>query len=166
MSPQQAPVSFIKKFFTTAPVIFSLIALFHIGLLLYVCITWFDPGVSYWFWLRPVVMALYTWFWIGACYLKKRQATAYLILTIIMVTFYYFGPTGGNNLDGQSIFKDVYDQLVLLHRAVADILLDPLPANILFSFIILLYYRRMKPGHEKLEGRVIDVPGSSVTRPD
>jgi len=147
MSPQKDSVSFVKKFFTTAPIIFPLIALFHLALLGYVCVTWFDPGVSYWFWLRPVVLVLYTWFWIGACYLKKREATAYLVFTIIMVTFYYFGPTGGNNLDSQSIFADTYNQLVLLHRSVADILLDPLPANILFSFIILLYYRRMKPKH-------------------
>lgn len=158
MSPQKDSVSFVKKFFTTAPIIFPLVALFHLGLLAYDCSTWFDPGVSYWFWLRPVVMAFYTWLWIGACYLKKREATAYLIFTIIMVTFYYFGPTGGNNLDGQSIFGDTYNQLVLLHRSVADILLDPLPANILFSFIILLYYRRMKPKHANPEEDLVTKP--------
>ncbi|HET8572427.1 MAG TPA: hypothetical protein VFL76_01025 [Edaphocola sp.] len=166
MTPQRAPVSFLKKFFSTAPVIFPLIALFHIGLLLYICITWFDPGVSWWFWLRPVVMALYTWFWIGACYLRKRGATAYLVLTIVMVSFYYFGPTGGNNLDGQSIFREAYNQLVLLHRAVADILLDPLPANILFSFIILLYYRRMRPKRAKLQESAANLPGGSATNPE
>lgn len=166
MSPQKDSVSFVKKFFTTAPVIFPLIALFHIGLLLYVCFTWFTPGVSWWFWLRPVVLALYTWFWIGACYLRKREATAYLILTIIMVTFYYFGPGGGNNLDGQSIFGDAYNQLVLLHRSVADILLDPLPANILFSFIILLYYRRMKPKHVKSEDNPITAIDGPVAKPE
>lgn len=166
MSPQKESISLVKKFFTTAPVIFPLIALFHIGLLLYFCLTWFDPGVSFWFWLQPVILALYTWFWLGACYLKKRRATAYLILTIVMVTFFYFGPSGGDNLDGQSIFGDAYNQLVLLHRSVADVLIDPLPANILFSFIILLYYRRMQPTQTKLNANsATAIDGPEAAKP-
>jgi len=44
----------------------------------------------------------------------------------------------------QNTFQVILSQVTLLHRAIGDILLDPLPVNILFSFIILLYYRRMQ----------------------
>lgn len=153
MASRQSFMSILKKYFTTAPVIFPLIGLFHMGLLLYQTMVWLVPDVGFVYWLRPVVLAAYTVCWVGACFLRKKFATAYLILTILTVSFHYFCPSTVNNFDGQSFFQGVYKQIVLLHGAVSDVLLVPLPTNILFSFIILLYYRRMQPQSKQIRAQ-------------
>lgn len=146
MASEQKVWTAIKQYFTTAPIVFPLIGLFHVGMLVYLSISWLSSSVGFVYHLRPVVLAAYTALWIGTCFLRKKYATAYLVMTIVMVCFYYLFPTGHfNNFDSQTFFGSLGDQLAHLHDAVADILLYPLPANILFSFIILFYYRKMQP---------------------
>lgn len=154
MATRQSFMSVLKKYFTTAPVIFPLIGLFHLGLLAYESVMWLDADVSFLYWFRPVLLAAYTLCWLGACFLRKRYATAYLILTIITVSFHYFCPSSVNNFDGQGFWQMAYIKIVLLHGAISDILLVPLPVNILFSFIVLLYYRRMLPQSKQLPVQV------------
>lgn len=158
MASEQSAITIIKKYFTTAPIIFPLIGLFHIFLIIYQGIVWFDPNVSMMYWFRPVLLLAYTICWTGACFLRKKYATAYLIITILTVSFYYLCPSTINNLDGHGFLQDSFYQVVLLHRAIGDILLDPLPANILFSFIILLYYRRMQPQSKRAMNNGQDLP--------
>lgn len=160
MASGQPVITILKKYFTTAPIIFPLIGLFHIFLFFYEGVLWLDPHVGLMYWCRPVILLAYTVSWIGACFLRKKYATTYLILTILTVSFYYLCPSTINNLDGQGFFQDIFYQIVLLHRAVGDVLLDPLPANILFSFIILLYYRRMLPQSQKFINN-LKTPGST-----
>ena len=108
-----------------------------------------DFSVSYYYWLRPFVLLLYTIFWIGCCFLKRRAALGYLVLTIVNVAFYFFGPENGLNLDGRGLSGVLTDNVIILKHAVGDLLFVPLPVNILFSFIILLYYQRMQPASKK-----------------
>jgi hypothetical protein len=141
-------MNFLKRFFTTAPIIFPLIALFHIGLTAYEAVNYIgDTSVSYYYWLRPMVLALYTLFWLGCCYRKKWGGLGYLLLTIANVAFYFFGPDSLLNIDSASWIN----QLIVLRRAIGDLLFVPLPANILFSFIILFYYQKMFPAFKKVK---------------
>lgn len=140
----------IKDYFTLAPILFSLIGLFHIGFFFYEAYLWFDPKVGAMFWLRPVVMGMYTAFWIGTTMLRRRYAMAYLILTMVMVVFFYLGPTTPVNKFNGSFFEPIWQQIMFLHRAVADIFIEPLPANILFSFIILVFFKRMKSKNDHI----------------
>lgn len=150
MASVQGIPKIVKRYFTTAPIIFPLIGLFHIGIFIYQSISWVGAPVGFMYQLRPVVLAAYTVAWIGACFLRKKYATTYLVLTIILVSFYYLFPEKHiYNSDWQNIFQYLLVQVAHLHDAVSDILLYPLPANILFSFIILFYYRRMQPQRRK-----------------
>jgi len=120
-------LSFLKKFFTTAPLVFPLIALFHIVLTVSEAFNYFgDTSVYLLYSLRPVVLLLYTVFWIGCCYLKQWAALGYLFLTMANLSLYYFCP--------DCILKD----------AIGDLLFIPIPVNILFCFLILFYYKRMQ----------------------
>lgn len=140
-------MNFLKRFFTAAPILFPLIALFHIGLTIYEGVNYIgDTSVSYYYWLRPVILGLYTAFWAGCCYRKKWGALGYLFLTIANVAFYFFGPDALLNVDNAGLL----DQVIILRRAVGDLLFLPLPVNILFSFIILFYYQKMFPAYKKI----------------
>lgn len=144
----------VSLFFTKAPILFPLIGLFHIGLLLYLSFLWVDTAVAPIYWVRPLIMGLYMVFWIGACYLKKKMANGYLILTIIMVVFYYFFPSDSNHLDSEGFWNTLYHAAVRGHRIFGDILLEPLPVNILFSFVLLLYYRKMGTDPQALKAEL------------
>lgn len=149
-------VSIVKKYFTTAPIIFPLVGLFHIVLLIVFCFSSFTGDLSRsYFQLRPVVMGLYTWFWIGVCFLQKRYANSYLIFTIVMVCFYFFLTLPLNNYDGQGFFDTLYKNFIHIIDAVSEILL---PANLLFSFLILFYYRRMKSPHPSKKEETLPNP--------
>lgn|GEM_PF-711424 len=116
----------VKKYFTGLPVFFPLIGLFLLGLTLFEANLWIgDDSVSRVYWFRPLLSLLYTLFWMGACLLNKRMAMAFIILSILNVSFHFFGPD------------------IIWKRALGEILFVPLPVNLLFSFMLLFYFRRM-----------------------
>lgn len=117
----------LKKYFQTLPVAFPLIGLFHIGLTLYEAFHYAgDDSVMRVYWYRPLLLLVYTVLWIGVCFGKKRAALGYIALTLLNVSFHLFGPAG--------IYK----------RALSDILFVPLPMNLVFAFLILFFFRKLK----------------------
>jgi len=117
----------LVQFFTRLPIFFPLIALFHIVLTGYEAVFWIgDDSVSQLYWLRPVVMLCYTVFWCAACMAQKWGGIAYVVLTVANVAFHLFGPD------------------IILKRALGDILFVPIPVSLLFSFVLLFYFKKMK----------------------
>ncbi|WP_118972799.1 hypothetical protein [Taibaiella koreensis] len=124
-SPEKG--NLLSRYFKTLPVFFPLIGLFLLGIALYEAISYLgDDSVSRLFWLRPLVLLLYFLFWAGACLARKVPAISFLVLTIVNVSFYLFGPH------------------MLLWRALGDLLFIPLPVNLLFAFLLLFFFRKMK----------------------
>lgn len=133
-------MKYLKSFFTTAPIAFPMIALFHIWLTISESVNYIgDTSVFLIFSLRPIVLLLYTIFWIGCCYLKKWAGFGYLFLTMLNVSFYLFAPPS------------------ILKEAIGDLLFIPIPVNMLFCFLILYYFKRMQSGNEKTAKEVQSV---------
>jgi hypothetical protein len=117
----------VARFFTEMPIIFPLIALFHLGLTIFEALNYIgDDSVSRIYWLRPLVLLVYTFCWGAVCFTRKWGAMGYLVLTLINVSFNLFGPD------------------ILLRRALGDLLFAPIPINLLFAFLLLFYFRKMK----------------------
>ncbi len=118
---------FLYNFFRRPAVFFPLIALFHLGLTISEGLNYIGNDEVYrTYWLIPVVLLLYTVFWSGATLYKKWGAIGYVILTVANVSLHFFGPPG--------IFK----------QALGDILFLPVPVNLVFSFLLLFYFRKME----------------------
>ena len=117
----------VVRYFTLMPIFFPLIGLFLLGLTLMEAFNYIgDDSISRLYWLRPVVLLLYFLTWAGACLARKVPAIGFVALTIINVAAYLFGPD------------------VLLKRALGDLLFVPIPVNLLFSFLLLFFFRKMK----------------------
>lgn len=117
----------IKRYFTQMPIFFPLVGLFLLAIALIEF--WSYAGDSDFgpiYWLRPILFMAYAILWIPICYAKKWAALSFLVLSILGMAFYLFGPD------------------IVLKHAIGDVLIMPVPANILFSFLILFYYRKMK----------------------
>ncbi len=122
-----APGSIVARYFKAMPVVFPLVGLFLLGLAAFEAWNYMGANdVSPLYKLRPLVLLLYFVTWAGACLRWKKPSLAFLVLTIINVAFYLFGPD------------------ILLKRALGDILFIPLPVNILFCFLLLFYFRRLQ----------------------
>lgn len=117
----------IVQYFTRMPVVFPLVGLFLLVLAGAEAWNYYGDGeVSFLYRLRPAVLLLYFLFWAGVCFERKKAGLAFLCLTILNVAFYLFGP--------ESVMK----------HALGDLLFIPLPVNILFSFLLLFYFRKLK----------------------
>jgi len=117
----------LVRYFKTMPIFFPLIGLFLLFLTFYEALNYLgDDSVSHLYWLRPLVLALYFLCWAGACLARKLPAIGFVGLTIINVAFYLFGPDS------------------ILKRALGDLLFLPIPVNLLFAFLLLFFFRRMK----------------------
>ncbi len=117
----------MARFFKAMPVFFPLIALFHLGQTIFETFNYIgDESVAKAYWLRPLVLLLYSVFWIATCFRQRWGGIAYIALTICNVVFYLFGPD------------------ILLKRAIGDILFVPIPVNLLFSFLLLFFFRKME----------------------
>jgi hypothetical protein len=115
------------RYFTVMPIFFPLIGLFLLGLSLFESWNYLaDDSVFALYRFRPVVMLLYFVFWAAACLGRKWGALAFIILTILNVALYLFGPN------------------ILLKRAFGDLLFVPIPVNLVFSFLLLFYLRKFK----------------------
>jgi hypothetical protein len=121
------PKNIFMRYFTVMPIFFPLIGLFLLGLSLFECWNYLaDDSVFALYRFRPVVMLLYFVFWAAACMGRKWGALAFIVLTILNVAFYLFGPD------------------ILLKRAFGDLLFVPIPVNLVFSFLLLFYFRKFK----------------------
>jgi len=117
----------VKRYFTAMPILFPLIGLFLLtmaGLEFWNYGT--DSGYMLIYWLRPILFAVYALLWVPVCFARKWAALSFLIVSILGMAYFLFGPD--NNLK----------------HAIGDVLILPIPANVLFSFLLLFYYRRMK----------------------
>jgi hypothetical protein len=125
--PKETSKNLIVRYFTQMPIFFPLIGLFMLGLALSECWSYatdHDYGAIYWF--RPVLFFIYFLIWVPICYAKKWAGFTFLILSILGMSFDMFGPD------------------IMLKHAIGDVLIKPIPINILFSFLLLFYFRRMK----------------------
>lgn len=118
---------FLYRFFRRPPVLFPLIALFHLGLTISEAFNYIGNNDVYMaYWLIPAVLLLYTVFWSGATLYRKWAAVAYVLLTVANVSLHFFAPP--------SVYK----------QALGDILFIPVPVNLVFAFLLLFFFRRME----------------------
>lgn len=114
---------FFKRIWQKPPIAFPLIALFHVGLLLYLVYdTIVDPVYSG-IMAQPVIMLLYTAAWLFVCDMKKWAALVYIALTTLnlLVRFLVVDP---------SLLNNYTDTLF--------------PADVLFTFFVMFYYKRFE----------------------
>lgn len=122
-----AQKNILTRYFTELPIFFPLIGLFLLAMTLFEGMSFLgDSSVGHEYWFRPAVMLLYFIFWSVACLGRKWGAIAFIVLTILNVAFQLFGP-----------------EMVWKH-ALGDLLFLPIPVNLLFSFLLLFYFRKLK----------------------
>lgn len=103
--------------------VFPFIALFHIGMSLYLAYDYIaDPveGLANW---RPVIMALYALFWLFACDLKRWAALSYLALTTINLVVRF----AAADKPGMHYLLDVL-----------------FPFDILCTFFVMFYFKKFE----------------------
>lgn len=109
------------------PIFFPLIGIFLAFLTLYESFNWLgDASVPKIYWSRPLVMLAYTFFWVVACMGKKWGGIAFVVLSVGNIALHLFAPEWP------------------VKKAIGDILFVPLPANLLFSFLLLFYIGRLR----------------------
>jgi len=114
--------SFIKRLWSKPPQLFPLVALFHIGILLfYLYSDLIIEPVTSGLWIQPVYMLLYTVSWIFICDMKRWAAYAYIALTTLNLLLRFF----------------VKDRFII--DAFTDVLF---PADMLFTFFVMFYFKR------------------------
>jgi len=127
---QQSPATegnVVKRYFRTMPLLFPLVGLFLAAMAAIEFGSYIsDHGFAPVYWSRPILYGLYFFFWLFVCFARKWAALGFLLLTIAGMAWFLFGP------DMQ--FK----------HATGDVLIMPIPVNVLFSFLLLFYYRRMR----------------------
>lgn len=111
-----------KDLVTKPPVVFPLVALFHIILLLISLVTLiqvpaFDTGLSF------LWMVGYTAFWLGAMALRKWGAMGYILVTAANIVTWY--------AIKDPLYKELYKSNLFL-------------IDLIFSFFLILYYRRFR----------------------
>lgn len=109
----------ITRLITEPPVIFPLVALFHIVCLGYVVISMADVLNSPIAWINISWTIAYTITWLSATALKKIGATIYILLTMIDLVLAYFAHS-------------------LMYTSSLVIF------SLIFSIIILVFYKKMK----------------------
>ncbi|MDR3680292.1 MAG: hypothetical protein P4L41_10040 [Flavipsychrobacter sp.] len=116
--------TFIKGLATKPPLLFPLVALFHILWLLYSLWLARTATPANMEWVQPLWMLAYTTFWIFTCDGRKWAAIGYILLACLNLAL-YFG----------------------LIRYQRDMFTSPIfPTDLLFSFFIFFFYRRLTDG--------------------
>lgn len=111
--------SFFRRITRKPPLLFPLVALFHVGLLVYYLFTLFPEPL----WVQLLWIAMFTFAWIFVCDMKKWAAWLYVGITTLNLGL----------------------RLVLKSPADLSNFTDTLfPADILFSFFVLFYFRRFE----------------------
>jgi hypothetical protein len=124
---QPASKGLLVRYFTEMPIFFPLIGLFLLAITIFEGWSFIgDDSVSRIYWFRPAVMFLYFIFWSATCLARKWGAIAFIVLTILNVSFHLFGPD------------------MVAKRALGDLMFLPIPVNLLFSFLLLFFFRKFK----------------------
>lgn len=115
--------SFFKRMWQKPPVAFPLIALFHVGLLLYMVYDTIAEPVYGGVMAQPAIMLLYTIAWLFVCDMKKWAALTYIALTTLNLLLRFL-------VTDMSILNSYTDTLF--------------PADVLFTFFVMFYYKRFE----------------------
>lgn len=111
----------LKRLWTKPPVIFPMVALFHLLITIHAFWTFKDIlSIDALAWAHPVCLLLYTIIWISLCDLKKWAAFAYVGLMCVNLCLHYFVPPA----EGFSTAL--------------------FPADLIFSFLVLIYFKRFE----------------------
>ena len=113
---------FFSDIFQKPPVLFPLVALFHIVCLL--ASLWslvqLPSSATY---IAATWMGAYTFFWIGVTDLRKWGAIGYIGTTVVSIVVWYMAYANGHKaLDGSPLFI----------------------IDILFCFFVLFYFKRFR----------------------
>jgi hypothetical protein len=111
------------------PVLFPMVALFHVAILLITVIGFAQSGTLGDFVTRGTCLELllYTVLWVLVCLRYRWAAIGYVVLTSVNLALQYLTPAG-------SIWKSVADAMEPGH----------LPVDVLFCFFLLFYYKRLR----------------------
>lgn len=111
----------IKKWWTKPPALFPWAALFHLVITLHAIWTFRDEPMEGW--AHPLSLVLYTVLWFMVCRMYRWAAWGYLGLTSINLMLHYLlAKEGALHFFSGSLF----------------------PIDILFSFFILVYYKKFE----------------------
>jgi hypothetical protein len=126
MTEQQ---NFFQRLWTGLPVVFPLVALFHIAILIITLIGFAQSGT-----LSEVATAgtclellLYTALWVFVCLKNRWAATGYIVLTSLNLGLQYLTPSAS----ARRSFSDAMEP-------------GHLPVDALFCFFLLFYYKRFR----------------------
>lgn len=118
--------TFIKDISTKPPLLFPLVALFHVFALLY---SIWDvhaspfPGTE---WLSPLWMIALTACWVAMCDLRKWGAIGYIVLTVAdLAIVFAMKPANTSFLNNTDPYSSSF-----------------FPLNVIFCFFVLFFYRR------------------------
>lgn len=114
------PMSFINSFIRKPPALFPWVALFHIGMLAFSIWTAAALPLSP-IWIDVAWMLLYTISWVFICNMKRWAAWMYLGLTILDLSCWLA-------FHKDPVKQDYASSLVMI--------------DVLFSFFILVYYKK------------------------
>lgn len=114
---------FFKRIFSQLPILFPMVALFHVALLVLALWSWRDvlndPAI-YW---TITGLAVYTVLWFAVCDVRKWAGTAYILLTALCIAAQFLLAKSG-------LWHDVTEYYF--------------PINALLSFFVLFYYKRLR----------------------
>lgn len=82
-------MSFVERFIKKPPVVFPLVALFHIGLLVFSIYNASTEPLSSLIWLQPLWMLAYTITWLFICDMKRWAAYAYICVTTLSLLLHF-----------------------------------------------------------------------------
>lgn len=114
---------FYKRMWRKPPVIFPWIGLFHVGMLLYLVGNTITDPVYGWILMQPVLMLLYTIFWLYSCDLKKWAALSYMGLTTLNLLVRF--------LVTDKIFLNNFTDTIF-------------PADMMFTFFVMYYFKKFE----------------------
>lgn len=112
----------LQRFIKKPPVLFPLVALFHIAMLAYSIYNYSDEPFPSKGWLQPLWMLCYTISWIFCCDMKRWAGLAYIGLTSLNLGLLYFAKS---------------------HHALQYYTGPFFPMDVVFTFFVMFYFRQM-----------------------
>lgn len=123
--------AFLHHFFKRPPVVMPIVALFLIIITALDLYDWFSlisaGKVNNIYVLRPLVLVVYTVFWCLATFLKRWAVMGFITFSILHIATFLF-----------------IKESPIVARILDNFMVNPLPMGILFSVILLLYFRKLK----------------------
>lgn len=75
--------------------------------------------------LQIAPLLIYTFLWVGICFLSRKALIGFIIFTVLMLLTYFILPDNK------------------LKSFVISSLIEPLPVNIALCFLILIFYQKI-----------------------